>query len=234
MKNTLYQVSTMDSLMQGWFSGVKTLGAIRENGDTGIGTFEGADGELIAVDGKFYKAMSDGRVALASDDEKLPFACVAEFDTEWITDISLTTTLGSLEKALSGVLDNFNHFYMARLDGFFQSVTVRVLVGCVPPYPTLREASKRQRVFTGTNLRGSVVSLYTPSFAKGCNLPGWHTHFVSADRKIGGHVVDLSLASGKAAFTRLCSLNMELPKDIDFGKLDLTKDMSADTHAVEK
>lgn len=234
MNGTLYQVSTLDSLMQGWFYPVKKVGELREHGDTGIGAFTGADGELIALDGQFYRATYDGKVALAGDEETVPFACVANFDAEWTSDVTLTATLGSMENALSGVVDDFNHIYLVRLDGYFQSVSVRTVKGQREPYPTLKSAMAEQKIVTRGNVKGSIVALYCPPYLSGLNLPGWHTHFISADRKTAGHVLDLSLASGKAAFTRLTNFTVSLPNDERFAAMDLTKDMSGDTRAVER
>lgn len=36
-------------------------------GDTGIGTFEGLNGEMIMLDGTVYQALGDGRVIVAPD-----------------------------------------------------------------------------------------------------------------------------------------------------------------------
>lgn len=37
------------------------------------------------------------------------------------------------------------------------------------------------------------MGIYCPESAQGMNVVGWHFHFLSADKKIGGHVNDLSV-----------------------------------------
>ena len=54
--DALFQVSTIDALSSGLYDGVATVGEIRQRGDFGSGTFEGLDGELIALDETVYQA----------------------------------------------------------------------------------------------------------------------------------------------------------------------------------
>ncbi|MBR0074165.1 MAG: acetolactate decarboxylase, partial [Synergistaceae bacterium] len=65
----LFQVALLQSLMQGEYDGVITVGELKHYGDTGIGTFQSVNGELIAVDGKVYRALWDGSVEVVADDE---------------------------------------------------------------------------------------------------------------------------------------------------------------------
>ena len=51
---TLFQVSTAGALVEGVFDGVVTIRSLREHGDMGLGTFDALDGEMLAVDGRFF------------------------------------------------------------------------------------------------------------------------------------------------------------------------------------
>ena len=51
-----YQVSTLQALALGFSKSVITVGELLRHGDTGIGTFEDVDGEMIILDGKCYRA----------------------------------------------------------------------------------------------------------------------------------------------------------------------------------
>ena len=59
-RDVLYQVSTIDALVLGAYEGVQPVGDVEKHGDFGIGTFEALDGEMIAVDGRYYQVTSDG------------------------------------------------------------------------------------------------------------------------------------------------------------------------------
>lgn len=53
--NVLYQHGTLALLVPGLLEGTTTIGELLKHGDTGIGTGEGLDGELIILDGVAYK-----------------------------------------------------------------------------------------------------------------------------------------------------------------------------------
>ncbi|MBI5207561.1 MAG: acetolactate decarboxylase [Candidatus Firestonebacteria bacterium] len=46
-KDTLVQISTIDALMNGLYDGFISVSEALKYGDTGIGTFDGLDGEMI-------------------------------------------------------------------------------------------------------------------------------------------------------------------------------------------
>jgi len=37
---------------------------------------------------------------------------------------------------------------------------------------------------------GTLVGFYTPAFMGSLSVPGMHLHFLSADRKTGGHLLE--------------------------------------------
>ena len=47
----LFQVALLQSLRQGEYDGVVTVGELKAYGDTGIGTFQGVTGEMIVLGG---------------------------------------------------------------------------------------------------------------------------------------------------------------------------------------
>ena len=51
--STLFQVSTSTALVQGVYNGVVTIGELKQHGDFGLGTFDGLDGEMLALDGHY-------------------------------------------------------------------------------------------------------------------------------------------------------------------------------------
>ena len=53
--STLFQVSTSTALVKGVYDGVVTVGELKQHGDFGLGTFDGLDFEMLALDGHFYQ-----------------------------------------------------------------------------------------------------------------------------------------------------------------------------------
>ena len=78
--NKIYQVSTLQALALGYSRPVVTVQELLEHGDTGLGTFENVDGEMILIDGQCYRALEDGEVVVAEPTMGVPFA-VTTFTT---------------------------------------------------------------------------------------------------------------------------------------------------------
>ena len=74
--NQLYQHGTLALLVPGLLEGTTTIGELLTHGDTGIGTGEGLDGELIILDGVAYKVGQSGVAERVPDDFTMPFANV--------------------------------------------------------------------------------------------------------------------------------------------------------------
>ena len=76
-REAMFQVSLLQSLTEGDFEGSVAVGELKKHGDTGIGTFDGLDGELVMVDGEVWQATGDGKVNNMADDKTIPFGRVA-------------------------------------------------------------------------------------------------------------------------------------------------------------
>src|SRR5215208_165483 len=60
--HSIFQTSTLDALLGGAYDGDVTFADLALRGDLGLGTLDGLDGEMIALDGAFYRAGTDGSV----------------------------------------------------------------------------------------------------------------------------------------------------------------------------
>ena len=235
-RETIYQVSLLQGLTLGDYNGSVSVKELKEKGDTGIGTFEGVNGELIMVDGTVYRAKSDGSIETAPDDETIPFANVTFFDTDEKEDISGVSSIADLKKLLDEKVEKLgkNQFYMVRVDGTFKKMHARSELKQEKPYKPLAEALKTdQREFSWDNIEGTVVALYCPQYMKDLNAAGWHLHFVSKDKKYGGHVFELDVDKAELKIDCTQGFNMQLPDTEMFPTLDLTKDQSDDIKKVE-
>lgn len=234
-RDTLYQVSTIDALMQGSFDGTEPVAETLEHGDFGIGTFDGLDGEMIVLDGKVYQARSDGSVSAVAGTATTPFATVTFFDNDFSVKTAGPANVSELGSAISAKLPSQNLIYAIEFHGTFPSVKVRAIPKQEPPYPTLTEASKEQvvRVYNGTT--GTVVGFYTPVLFDGINVPGYHLHYLSDNHKEGGHILDLTVPAGTAVNLDLTDgFAMSLPTNGTFAGVDLSQDLSADLAKVER
>jgi acetolactate decarboxylase len=76
-----FQVSTLEALNNGVYEGAANFGELKVQG-FGLGTFEGLDGELVVLDGKFYQIKTDGVAYPVKDEMQTPFAAVTFFRRE--------------------------------------------------------------------------------------------------------------------------------------------------------
>lgn len=235
-RETIYQVSLLQGLTLGDYYGSVSVGDIKAKGDTGIGTFEGVNGELIMVDGTVYRALSDGSIETPADDETIPFANVTFFDADEQEDISGVASIADLKALLDSKLETLgkNRFYMVRVDGTFKKVHARSELKQEEPYKPLAEAlATDQREFEWQNIEGTIVALYCPEYMKDLNAAGWHLHFISSDKTKGGHMLDVEVDNAKLSIDPTQGFDMQLPETEMFPTLDLTKDQSEDIKKVE-
>jgi acetolactate decarboxylase len=230
--NAMYQVSTINALLQGVYEGEISIKELKQQGNFGIGTFEGLDGEMVVVDGSYYHVKASGEVIQVKDDVKTPFANVVSFKPEIFGEIRNVETFGELEKALDAIIKDRNYVYAIRIDGV-ANVKTRSIPKQTKPYPTLAEAAKTQSVFD-INTAGTIVGFWCPQYVNGINVPGYHLHFISSDRKAGGHILSGGVVAGKVQIAKIIDFRMILPGSGAFQKAALNNDYSKELKAVEQ
>jgi acetolactate decarboxylase len=231
---TLYQVATLRSLQEGAFDGQVTCGELRRHGDLGIGTFEGLDGEMVVLDGRVYRAPAQGPVRPAADSRKTPFASVVFFRPQQTLQHQSALNVADLEKLLDLHTPSKNLFYAVRIDGTFSYAKTRSVPRQSEPYPRLLEATRHQNVFEFHDVKGTVVGFYCPAYVGGMNLPGWHLHFITADRTGGGHVLELAGSDLCAQLQTLRQVQMTLPTGGSFYQANMAGDASKELEKAEK
>src|SRR5580704_3848590 len=185
----MYQISTSTALVEGVYSGSVSSSILLEHGDFGVCTFEGLDGEMVILDGEIFQAA--GTVRRRSDDFLVPFASVTHFHEDAVFRIENVACLKDIELACDPHRVSGNLFYALRLDGVFDTMHARA-VHPVPQGTRLLDAAKTELEFVFHNVEGTLVCLWSPSYASSFSVPGYHFHFISKDRTKGGHVLDCS------------------------------------------
>ena len=209
----LYQVSTYTSLSGGGYRGIVTVGELAQHGDLGLGTFDGLDGEMVVVDGAMYQVKADGTVSRPDPSVLVPFAAVTSFQPDLTLGGITAGNLSELTARLDARLPSKDRFWAVRIDGTFPYVKARSPPAQSRPYPILTDALKSQSVFTFRNVTGTVVGFYTPSSATGVDPVGFHLHFISGDRKEGGHVLDITTEGAQVQLDDTPRLEVVLAAD---------------------
>jgi len=229
-----YQTSLLSALMGGVYDGDVRVGDLLAHGGFGIGTFNALDGEMIVIDGKAYRMTGDGKAAEAPADALTPYAAVIDFTPDLAEPIAGPLAKAAFEARLDRLASSHNLFYAVRVDGTFATMKFRNVVRQTPPYRPLLEAVAEQTIHEADNVTGTILGFRCPDYAVGIGVPGYHLHFISADRTTGGHVMDYIIAEGRLTLDHTSSLHLELPESKSFNDADLTVGASAsDIHKVE-
>lgn len=233
----IHQVSLLQGLMLGDYYGSVTVKELKSMGNTGIGTFNSLNGELILIDGICYRANELLELEVVHDDETVPFADVTFLDNDLNYELNGLNSIEELKSTLDSKVKELgtNRFYMIRIDGLFDEIYFRSEKKQSLPYKPLNEVLKTNQTFkTMTNTNGSIVGLYTPNYMSDLNAVGWHFHFVTEDRKSGGHVLNADLGECNITWDYTDSFNMYLPDGEFFNSLDLTVDQDEAIKEVEQ
>ena len=127
-----------------------------------------------------------------------------------------------------------NSVYFIKICGRFDDITIRSIAKQSPPFRRLALVlSEEQVIWNHRNICGTVVGAYCPVYMSMMNNHGWHLHFISDDKKIGGHVLDLSFDDTECLLTRTDSMEVIIPDTESFQSLDLSQDQEKDIKKIE-
>lgn len=219
---TGFQISTLAALNAGVYQGAATLTELKFHGDFGLGTFEGLDGEMVLLDGKFYQIKTDGVAYPLADQAKTPFSAVTFFCRERSLRLTGQLTYQQLQQQIDKQLPTPNVPYAVRLHGTFPILKVRSVPKQKLPYPPLNDVvSHQQRVFELQNVQGTFVGFRLPQYLKGANVAGYHLHFITSDSKAGGHLLDGAFLNPVIDVQTLHDWQIRLPDNAAFEQASL-------------
>ena len=203
---------TLALLVPGLLEGTTTIGELLTHGDTGIGTGEGLDGELIILDGVAYKVGQSGVAERVPDDFTMPFANVHHAAFQYQCE-RRDIGLEDLNNRIVEANGRANTFFSVIVRGTFSFIKTRAVIKQQAPYPTLVEVADRQAMFLRHDVKGTMLGYFSPEMFHGAAVAGFHEHFLSDDRTFGGHVLDAVLDHGKIYSQVFDTLVQHLPVD---------------------
>lgn len=238
MEAKMYQVSTLQALALGYSRGVIPVGELLAHGDTGLGTFEDVNGEMILTEGHCYRAREDGSVVEAPPETGVPFCAVSRLNGQRTFDIEQIGDIGSLKQLLDVKIEEdfgLNSMHMVRIDGHFPKISARSESAYRSHHVELKDVlAKTQKDFFFEDISGSLVCVYFPDYMDGINAPGWHFHFISDDRTRGGHVFELVLERGRVLLDKIHTIEIRLPDEPAFDTYALKEASGEDIKKVEQ
>ncbi len=233
----MFQVSTLQALMLGYSKPVIPVSELLSHGNTGLGTFEDVDGEMIVLDGVCYRALNNGDVVLAEADRGVPFGAVCNMEDARSFELDSFSNVSELKNTLNNLIEEdfgLNSMHMVRIDGDFKLVDARSESGYKAIHVSLKEIlGANQKAFKFENIKGTLVCVYFPDYMDGINAAGWHLHFISEDKKYGGHVFEIIMNNGRGKLDKINSIELKLPEEPVFDTYSLKTNLNDEIKEVE-
>jgi acetolactate decarboxylase len=187
---------------------------------------------MVILNGQFFQARCDGSVREVEDNAVTPFAAVTPFSPD--ISVMMGSCLGM--QCVTAVFDELrksdNIFFALRVDGKFESVRARAMCRSDEGV-RLVQAAAVQPEFEFCDIAGTLVGFWSPEYASAFNVPGYHFHFISADRTCGGHVLECRGRDLRLQIQREGEYHVALPETEAFLRADLTRDPKADIKRAE-
>ena len=231
--HTLFQVSTSEALVEGLYQGAVRVSRLLAHGDFGLGTFIDLDGEMIVLDGVCYQVSPNGSVGIVDGDRLIPYAVVTRFNAEFSKQFHQLDGFAELVSVCDELRDSDNVFYAFRVEGRFSLVKTRVMKA-VPEGSNLKVAASGQEEFLFESDTGTLVGIWSPGFAGSFSVPGYHFHFLSTDRRRGGHVLECKAVGVTVRGCAMSEMHVSLPETEEFLKADLTGNPQDDLTSAER
>jgi acetolactate decarboxylase len=234
-RNSITQIGAIDGLLAGAYDGQATCGTLTRAGDTGLGTFDKLDGEMVVLGGHIYQVRADGKVYSPPANITTPFAAVVKFRPTITRELNEGISFSEFQKQLDALLPSTNVVWVFRLTGTFSKMKTRSVPAQTKPYKPLVEVTRHQSVFELGRCRGIAVGFRMPIFLKDVNVPGCHAHFLTDNRQAGGHVLDFTLDEGTLELTMCSRIDLRLPTDAGALKgIDFSRDRTMELDKAEK
>lgn len=229
----IYISAPIAAIVEGILREDTTIATVKAKGDLGIGTFNDLDGEMVLVDGIVYRLRPDGEATIVEDGVQTPFACATRFIGDSEEHFARPIAAEDFEDRLLDLLPSRNLVYALRIEGRFSRVRARS-VPVQHNYKPLAEIAKLQTVFDLADIAGTMVGFYTPSFLASVHVAGFHLHFISHDRKAGGHVLAAAPEDVVVRQQHCPTVELGLPMTLDFLTMERSRDLAADIKSAER
>jgi acetolactate decarboxylase len=187
---TVYTANTRAVYRAGAYDGTHSIGELRRHGTFGLGALDHNDGEFVMLDGRAYRTDQDGTTAELGGSATTPYAAVLPFEPVHLDSAPTWGAKNRLEDRLAETLLTAGRGCAVRIHGVFGYVEAGASAWQRAPYRPLNEVFGEYNWLRHERTRGSLVGLAMPECFASIDVPGFHFHWLSDDRRQGGHVTD--------------------------------------------
>lgn len=228
----LHVTAPVNALVEGIYQEKTTIAELLTRGDFGLGTFNDLDGEMVVLDGEVFQLRSDGQAYAVSAETRTPYACVNFFRPDAEDRVETELDFEGLTRAFDQMLPSPNMIYALRIEGHFAYVRTRS-VPRQDSYRPLVEVAREQPEFEFHDVSGVMAGYWTPTFMSSLTVPGYHLHFLTADRSSGGHLLACRTAGITVRSQHLPKLEVGLPVSLDYLTAEFSRNLVEDLEEAE-
>ena len=194
-KDNIFQYGTMQNFLNRNYDGTLTIKELKQNGDFGLGTFNGVNGEMVVSDGKVYRVSASGEIFEVEENELSPYAVVKFFNPD--TSIILNKRMGfvELKNIITNNISDSSKPVAIRIIGKYEKVKTRTVNKQSRPYPPLTDIIENQIEFNFKDINGSAIGFWFPDYFAEVNFPSYHFHFLTNGKSGGGHLLDCTISN---------------------------------------
>ena len=232
-ESNIYLCSPVNALVEGIYEENVQLAEVLKHGDFGLGTFDDLDGEMVILDGRIYQISSNGQVAQIDANAHTPFAAVTFYKPTRYDGIKCELPYEAFIKWVNGLFLSPNLFYAVRIEGEFAHIKARSVPKQANYHP-FADVSHEQILFDFNNIEGTLAGFFTPAFLSSLSVPGLHLHFLSADLRHGGHVIECVPRKAHVGIQLIHRLELSLPMTTDYLNLDFRENVDQVLNKIEK
>ncbi|SOU87813.1 acetolactate decarboxylase [Tenacibaculum dicentrarchi] len=211
--------STIDAMRNGVYKGDLTISQLTNKGDFGLGTYNNLDGEMVVLDGVFYRVKSNGEVVIANKYKKTPFNSLTFFNTDFEQKI-VATNLSNLKKQIVKILPSKNKMYAIKAE---VSLNYIKLGGAEKiennDYRPIAKILEKRPIYTSKNITGTIVGFYYPSTFSDIDLHPFHFHFISTNKNIAGHIIEAEFKEVQLFFDEKESIEILIPDTKEYNRV---------------
>ncbi|VVC75399.1 Alpha-acetolactate decarboxylase [Aquicella siphonis] len=205
---SLFQLGNASALFSGAIEGEITYRQLKTKGDFGLGTFNGIRGEMVALDGNFYKIGQKGETIPVNPDWKTPFVELVTFSQNKAVHFDMVRDYVVLKQSISSKLENKNIPYAIKVTGIFKFLKLRSR----SPRVALRTQDVIEETYFVENVKGTLVGFWFPEYLLSLTVPEFHFHFIADDRRLSGHVLELKAENVDVTINRINQIELAFPQ----------------------
>ncbi len=235
-ESPIYLCAPINAIVEGIYEEKIPIAEVRKHGDFGLGTFDHLDGEMVMLEGNTYQITSAGLVHKVEEEALTPFSCVTFYQPVRHAELKGETSHEGFLEWIRRLLPSPNIYYAIRIDGVFDYIKARSVPKqeCYQTCPPLVEVADKQPVFHFADIEGTLAGFFTPEFMGSINVPGLHLHFLSRDVNRGGHLLECRPRGVRVGVQFIYTLELALPRSLDYLSWDFRRDIRQDLNRAEK